>query len=173
MKTLTIDTAEYTRRGDAASGVMPVARLKRLVTLLADDSGSLAWTLSGRVHVTPESSRRPLLALTLAGEVSMQCVRCLDPVRVPVSVGREFRLVASEALAEREDMEDEQYDVLVGDRQFDVAALLEDEAIMALPPAPAHADCEPPSTGAQPTPEAEPDAPPRENPFAVLQRLKR
>jgi uncharacterized protein len=175
MKTLTIDTAEFTRRADAADGKVPVARLGRLASLLADDAGTLAWKLSGRVHVTPEGTRRPLLALGVDGEVAMQCVRCLETIRVPVSVGREFRLVVSESQAEREHLEDEQYDVLVGDRLFDVLALVEDEAIMALPLAPAHDDCSPPALApGQSAAGPEPDEPPpRENPFAVLQRLKR
>jgi uncharacterized protein len=172
MKTLTIDTAEFTRRGDAAGGEMPLGRLRRLASLLADETGTLGWKLAGRVHVTPEASRRPLLALTLEGAVTMQCVRCLEPLRVPVSVGREFRLVVSESQAEREDLDDEQYDLIVGDRQFDVAALIEDEAIMALPLAPTHPDCQAP-LGAEPDPVVAQDEPPRQNPFEVLQRLKR
>jgi uncharacterized protein len=172
MKSLTIDTSEFTRRGDEVEGELPLARLGRLASLLAGTDGSVRWTLSGRVRLAPEGRRQPMLGLSVATVVTMQCVRCLEPVEVPVSVVREFRLVVSESQAEREDMDDEHYDVIVGDRQFDVAGLVEDEAIMALPLAPTHDDCQPPaSTGAPPGPE--PDEPPRENPFAVLQRLKR
>jgi uncharacterized protein len=172
MKSLTIDTAEFTRRGDAAEGDLPVARLGRLASLLARPDGSVHWTLAGEVRQLPDGGRRPFLALTARAEVTMQCVRCLEPITVPVEVGREFRLAVSESQAEREDMQDEQYDVLVGDRLFDIAGLVEDEAIMALPLAPAHADCQPPAPAAGPA-DPEPDDPPRENPFSVLQKLKR
>jgi uncharacterized protein len=172
MKSLTIDTSEFTRRGDAAEGELPVARLSRLASLLARPDGSVHWTLAGELRQPPEGGRRPFLSLTARADVTMQCVRCLEPITVPLQVGREFRLALSESQAEREDMEDEQYDVLVGDRLFDVAGLVEDEAIMALPPAPAHDDCRPPDPPARP-PDLEPDEPPRENPFAVLQKLKR
>lgn len=167
---LTIDTSEFTRLGDAAQGDRPVATLPRLVSLLLDDSGTVAWELAGRVDQPAEGGRHPVLALSMSGAVTMRCVRCLDPVEIEFDVQRDFRLAASEAQAAREDVEDEHYDVLVGSRQFDVAALIEDEAIMALPLAPRHDDCRPPA-GTEGAEEPVPDE--RPNPFAMLQRLRR
>jgi uncharacterized protein len=169
MKPLTIDTSEFTRRGDVAGGERAVTAMPRLASLLHDDAGSVAWQLGGRIGGSADGRREPQLSLALDGKVAMRCVRCLEPVDVPFSVRRDFRLVGSEEQAEREDLEDEQFDLLVASRRFDVAELIEDEAILALPLAPRHDDCRPPTGADEP---AEPLPQQRPNPFAVLRRLR-
>jgi uncharacterized protein len=168
-QTLTIDTSEFTRRGDVGEGTLPIASLPRLATLLLDDSGGVAWQLAGRVDTPADGGRRPGLTLALECEVRMRCVRCLEPVEVKLSVNRNFRLSPTELQAAREDADDDEYDVLVESRRFDVAALVEDEALMALPFAPRHDDCQPPAGAEEP---AEPPADDRPNPFALLQQLR-
>jgi uncharacterized protein len=166
---LTIDTAEFTRRSDVAEGERPVAALPRLSSLLLDGSGTVTWRLAGRIRETADGRRQPLLALSLGAEVTMGCVRCLEPVTVAFSVQRDFRLVTSESQAAREDPQDGDFDLLVGSPQFDLAELIEDEAIMALPFAPRHDDCRPPAVVGEPPPPLQDDRP---NPFAKLRRLR-
>jgi uncharacterized protein len=170
MKPLTIDTTEFTRRGDAADGEWPVARLPRLASMLADDSGTVRWRLSGSVHQSVDGGRHRLLGLSLQTTVAMRCVRCLEPVAVPVAMQRDYRLVTSEGQAVREDPDDDDFDILVASPRFDVAELIEDEMVMALPFAPRHDDCQPPPV---PAGEPEPLDEPAPNPFAALQRLRR
>jgi uncharacterized protein len=174
----TIDTHEFTRRADAASGREPVAAFERLASLLIEAPGALDWRLDGRSEVGADGARRAFLRLGLGGTVRMRCVRCLEPVEVTLEGVRDYRLVATEAQAEREDADDDEVDLLVASRRFDLAALLEDEAIMALPPAPRHDDCrapEPAAAAAPAAPEAA-DAPDRGDgrpgPFAALAGLK-
>lgn len=136
-----IDTHEFTRRNDRVSGTEPIAAMPRLNSLLLGEDGALQWSLSGRSELGPDGSRTPFLRLTVHGTVSQRCVRCLEPIAVSLQHEQDYRLVASEAQAEREDPDEDAFDLLVSSRQFDLAGLLEDEAIMALPAAPRHADC--------------------------------
>ena len=108
--------------------------------------------------------------------VTLRCVRCLEPVALPLSEQRSYRLVSNEQQALQEDADDDDYDVLVASRRFDLSTLIEDEMIMALPPVPRHEHCQAPAavvaspssvgsaTQAEPAPE---------HPFAVLSGLKR
>ncbi|MFN9775909.1 MAG: YceD family protein [Burkholderiales bacterium] len=184
----TIDTHEFTRRGDTADGEVPLAGLERLGSLLTSVDGALAWRLAGRSELGADGSRSPLLHLGLRAAVAMRCVRCLEPVAVPLEVERDYRLVATEAQAEREDADEDDVDLLVSSRRFDLASLVEDEAIMALPPAPRHDDCTAPRVEDAPADhraapaegegqvegqgEGGDAAPERRNPFAALAALK-
>ncbi|MCZ8340913.1 MAG: DUF177 domain-containing protein [Burkholderiaceae bacterium] len=176
----TIDTHEFTRRGDTAAGEVSLAGLERLGSMLTSVDGALAWRLAGRSELGVDGSRSPLLHLGLRAAVAMRCVRCLEPVGVPLEVERDYRLVASEAQAEHEDADEDEVDLLVSSRRFDLASLVEDEAIMALPPAPRHDGCAAPRVedapegeGALPARgEGSDAAPRRRNPFAALAALK-
>lgn len=167
----TLDTHEFTRRGDSIRGDVRVADLSRLVTLLADPSGTIAWQLSGRSVLGVDGSRTPYLDLGFSGMVRMHCVRCLEPVVVALDERRAYRLVATEDQAEREDPDEDEFDLLVSSRRFEFGPLLEDEAIMALPAAPSHRDCRAPEPSAGP-PGALEAAPARPNPFAALDTLR-
>lgn len=143
-----IDTHEFTRRGDVAQASAPLADLVRLGTLLVSHDGALVWRLTGRSTVGADGSRRGFLHLDLEGTLHVRCVRCLEPMQVALDVARDYRLVATEEQAEREDLGDDEVDLLVGARRFDLAGLIEDEAIMGLPAAPRHADCSAPTVAA-------------------------
>jgi len=168
MKT-TIDTARLVRNGETLDGVLPVERLPRLASLLATAEGSIDWRARGWRSARPEGGHDDFLELSFSGSVQPACVRCLDPVTVEIGDTRRYRLVDSEAEAERLDPEDDEYDVLAGGPRFDLDALIEDEAILALPPMPRHDHCRPDTMGED---QAEP-AEEREKPFAALQRLRR
>jgi uncharacterized protein len=169
-----IDTHEFTRRGDDASGTLALARLQRLGSMLLSTDGELGWRLGGRSELGPDGSRRSFLRLGLRARPTMRCVRCLEPIVVDIEAQRDYRMVGSEAQAEREDADDDEHDLLVSSRHFDLAALIEDEAIMALPLAPRHADCHPPALPAAAGDDDPTDADPVEpGAFAALEALRR
>jgi len=177
MSAPTIDTHEFTRRGDRAEATLPLARLERLGSMLLSSEGALAWSLAGRSALGSDGSRQAFLRLGLGGRMTMRCVRCLEPVEVDVAIERDYRLVSSEEQAEREDPGEEDVDLLVSSRQFDLGALIEDEAIMALPFAPSHEDCAPPAVVDGPAGDEEAagpadEAPAARNPFAALAALR-
>jgi len=72
--------------------------------------------------------------------LSLTCQRCLGPVTVPVRIDRSFRFVETESQADLED-EASVEDVLTLSRDFDLAALVEDEVLMDLPVVPRHDVC--------------------------------
>lgn len=168
MSALTIDTDDFTRRGDAESGSVAVAELERLTSLLVSDAGELSWRLEGGRQPRSDGGTDSLLRLHERARVTMRCVRCLESVEVPVAVDRLFKVVDSEDIAEREDPDEDRFDLIARSRRLDVRELIEDEAILALPLAPRHEDCEaPPNVAA-----ADEVVEERENPFAALARLK-
>jgi uncharacterized protein len=162
-----IDTHAFTQRGETVDGRVPVAGLDRLASLLATHDGDLTWRLTGRSEGGVDADRQGFLHLRLDGVLRMRCVRCLAPVDVALAVGRDYHLVASEAQAEQADLDEDAFDLLVASRQLDLGALIEDEAILALPPVPRHLDCMPP-----PIPPDVGTAPERHHPFAALAALR-
>ena len=168
-----LDIHEFTRRGDTAGAREPIASFERLGSLLVATDGEIAWRVEGRSAVGHDGARQAFLHLSLDARPCMRCVRCLEPIEVTLGLDREFRFVSNEAQAKREDADDDELDVLVASRRFDLAALVEDEAIMALPPAPRHDDCRAPQIESMPPPlEPQGSADGRPNPFAVLGALR-
>jgi len=178
----TIDTLELARTGATVSGEFAVARLQRLATLLAAPEGMARWTLRAWRVKRAQGSADDFMMLTVDAQVRLACVRCLEPVAAALAVERAYRLVADEAQAERLDLDVAQYDVLVGGRRFDLAGLVEDELIMALPATPHHERCELPAGaaggagGSDRAAGEEAGAPDdgagRPHPFAALRRLR-
>lgn len=167
---LTVDTSELAREGRRLCGEYPVAMMQRLASLLSDAQGALAWELRGWRTQRPEGGADDFMALSTTARVAMPCVRCNGPVSVALSVQRSYRVVGSEEEAERLDLEDPEHDVLAGGRHFDLAALVEDEAIMALPPTPRHEQCDLPLAQTEVVPAEQAPAP---GPFAALAKLRK
>ena len=165
----TIDTIELARAGSELTGEYPLAGMERLGPMLADRQGDVAWRLRAWRAGRADGVAEDFMALSIVATVRMACVRCMAPVPVQLSAGRSYRLARSEAEAERLDLDDQVYDVLAGGRRFDLAGLVEDEAIMALPATPRHERCDLPA-GAGRAAAPDDDAPRR--PFAALERLK-
>lgn len=166
----TIDTFELARSGRELRGEQAIAGMERLASLLADDRGSIGWRLRGREVERPEGGTDAFMTLELAGTLRVPCVRCTGPFELPLALERAYRLVPTEAEAERLDLEDTDYDVLAGSRRFDLAGLIEDETILALPITPRHERCEMPAQ-ARAAPAPQPAARPA-SPFAALERLR-
>lgn len=129
------------------------------------------WSARGELlnpqHVHPDI----WLHLQARTELPLVCQRCLQPVDVPLAVDRSFRFVADEATAAAEDDEAEE-DLLALSRSFDLLELVEDELLMEMPLAPRHEVCPQPVTMSAVDPGFEAAQAARENPFAVLGRLK-
>jgi uncharacterized protein len=168
-----IDTVEFCRRGSTLSARQPAGEFQRLTDLLASSDGELGWVLSGERRQRPEGGSDSFLRLVLDAKLSVRCDRCLQPMPFSLHEERLFKLALTETMAEREDRDADDYDVLVGSARFDVLELVEDEAIMGLPIAPRHSVCDLPEGQMAPHPSNGALSPARENPFAVLASLKR
>ncbi|MCF8160026.1 MAG: YceD family protein [Polaromonas sp.] len=128
------------------------------------------WTLRGALQPDAKGLPQAWLFLSVDTVLPLTCQRCLGPVDVPVQIERAFRFVETEAQAEQEDDESPE-DVLVLSRDFDLAALIEDEVLMDLPVVPRHDSCPMPVKLAVADADFE-EASPKLSPFAVLAGLK-
>lgn len=145
------------------SGYLRIDTLLRLSEVLFDVSGSIGYEVNGETV-----GENAFLELKLGGPLSLTCQRCLGPLEFVLSVRRRIVLVPP-GVPWPEDgqdggLDDEVCDAVESSRQMNLAALLEDEALLALPIAPRHARCEMPIAGS-----GLKDA----SPFAQLARLKR
>jgi len=187
-----LDVAAFATEGASLSGTWPLATLARLAEtrLQAADGAQLAGA-DELVHWQAQGEARPILGgateiwLSLSGRVALplECQRCLGPVLTPVDFERRFRFVGGEEQAAALDAESED-DVLAMSRSLDLAELVEDELLLALPLIPRHEpDCPAPVNlvfEAEESEDAGADggsdpatAPARENPFAALAALKK
>ena len=172
-----VDTHDFTRLGESASGRLTPGDLPRLGSMLVSQDGELDWQLEGRSDLRADGSRESFMDLRFSARLTVQCARCLEPLEIAIADRHTYRLVGSESQADREDADDDEHDLLVSSRRFDLAGLIEDEAIMALPSAPHHPDCHAPLTDdardARSTQEGKGTASPEKpSPFASLALLR-
>jgi uncharacterized protein len=162
-----LDIAVAAAEGARLEGSWPLAALGRLADGTADP-GDVAWSAHLEQCSRPGGEPQASLHLGARAEVARECQRCLQPVTVSLEVDREFLFVADEQTAAALDADCED-DVLVTSHRFDLAALVEDELLLALPLVPRHEHCPIPLAAT-----AMPDAdPPAQHPFAALAALKR
>ena len=136
------DPVQFARRRLQLAGRAPLAAFARLAEADVAGIGDIDWSIRGETGPDELDRRREFLTVGLTFSPVMTCVRCLEPVTVgPLAVERRYRLAASERQAEIEDREAGEVDVIAATPEIDLAGLLEDEAILALPMAPAHEVC--------------------------------
>lgn len=165
-----LDVFEFARANGHLARDTPLAWLPRLSASLLEQAGerSVRWTLAGSVGARPGGGRAAWLDLEARFDAPLQCMRCLEPVLLPIEVRRRFKLEHDERAVEAEPLDEDAHDAIVGSAHFDVLELLEDEALLSLPLVPRHAACSLPA-GAR---SGEPDAA-AEHPFAALAALRR
>jgi uncharacterized protein len=167
-----LDVKAFAEEGGHLAGQEPVHSHARLLAETQGRGGdtAVAWSVSGHLRNPMHVNPQVWLHLEAATTLSLVCQRCLNPVDVPVRVERDFRFVADEQAAAAEDEEAEE-DVLAMSHAFDLLELVEDEVLMEMPLAPRHDAC-PPVQLEVADEGFEGASARRENPFAVLGRLK-
>lgn len=118
-------------------GALPVAGFARLVESLADSSGTLIYRMEGG----QDRQQRPQLTLQVQGVVQLQCQRCLEGFAHAVEINNALRLVEPADLDreyEEHGSDPDEPDCIAHNAALDLAILIEDEVILALPPYPAH-----------------------------------
>ncbi len=136
-----IDIFGWIRAGSAARGDLQLAAMPRLASLLAADTGTLAWEARGWLEQGHGGDAALMLQVRASARPMLSCSNCLEPVAADLVVDRTLRIVADEASAARLDEQEPEIDVIAGSRRFDLLELIEDEAILALPPLARHAQC--------------------------------
>lgn len=163
MNAFVIDAFEFCRINGSREGVTPVAEMTRLIKDCADSSGTIAWKVQGGTS----KLGYPQLTLSVAGSVQLICQRCLIPFSYPIDASTTLMLGKDDEHADEiEDaLDDESVDVIVGSRTMNMADLIEDEALLALPFSPKHEQC--PDTALLDSVNTE-----KKSPFAGLRDLK-
>ena len=129
-----IDSLEFARAGDELRGTLSVANLKRLDDVLFDTQGRLDYELYGR----RDARNRPQLEVRVSGPLHLQCQRCLGLLDYAVDIEATLLVVPRGAPLGDEIDDPEGPDVIEGDPELEVAALIEDEVLLSLPLAPRH-----------------------------------
>lgn len=130
----TIDGLQLARGRGSVAGAIGIADLPRLAAMGCD-----AATLAYNVRGGENGDGHPGLTIEISGEVRLVCQRCLGPLALPLAARSELRLAASAAEI---DAAEDDVERVVATKAMDVAALVEDEVILALPMVPAHERCD-------------------------------
>jgi uncharacterized protein len=139
MNAFVIDAFDFCRISGSREGVTPVAEMTRLTKDCADTSGTLAWKIVGGTS----KMGFPQMTLSVTGTVQLVCQRCLTPYAYAIDASTLLMLGKDDEQADEieEMLDDESIDVIVGSKTMDLADLVEDEALLALPHTPKHAVC--------------------------------
>lgn len=156
-----IDSLSFSAQGSQLAGRIDLADLPRLRDQLVHLDGSVEFELTGKTGDQGEA----LLLLSLRGVLPMGCQRCLGVVEIPLDAELlyELRSDVDENVLTQEELEDDSRDYLLASRSLDVVALIEDEALLALPIVARHDGCDLPDHGHDPK---------AASPFGELLKLK-
>ena len=168
-----LDVRRFAEEGAELDATEQLRRLSRLFGETTDADPALPVHWHARGEMTNPQHVQPEIWVHLEAEsiVPLVCQRCLQPVDMPLAVDRSFRFVADEATAAAQDDEVEE-DLLALSHSFDLLELVEDELLMEVPVAPRHEVCPEPVKMSVADAGFEEAGAEKENPFAVLGRLK-
>lgn len=161
---LVIDVFGLARKAAEISGALSPAALPRLAPSLTAGSGPLAYVARGAT----DDSGRPILDLRWSMTAALTCDLCSKPLELPLAHEQQFLLLGSESEVNALPVDpEERFEPIAGSAQFDLADLLQDEVLLALPMSPRHGACAQEAAG--PTLGGAAEGP---HPFAALAQLK-
>lgn len=168
---LTIEARRWIEQGLSLSGVLPLAQLERLDELLVDQAGDASLSLVG----SRDQQGLGILTGRVQASLSLQCQRCLGPVRIEVDSGFTlFPLTEAQEIQQTLTWPDEYEPVVIDENgMVDLQQLIEEELLLALPTVARHApdECQMSTQFGQLPAEAEQQLDLKKNPFAVLKSL--
>lgn len=122
------DPFAFARDGGLHSAQIAVAAMPRLQDRLAGNEGTVSYEVRGGL----DSRERPLLSLSIAGVLLMQCDRCLARLDFPLQL--ESRVLLAQAGAAPQDDDDpEAPEWVEAGQELDLLELVEDEILLGLP----------------------------------------
>jgi uncharacterized protein len=144
-----LDIFEFARSGRQAAGCVRVLQLPRMLNEVPADAPerdtTFTWQAEGSTQ--PElqddggEALQPYLRLAVHGSAWLECQRCLTPCEQAFDIEATYRIVQTEAEADEYPLDDDELDVIVGARQFDLVELIEEELLLTLPLVPKHEVC--------------------------------
>ena len=158
-----VDASRMVQARRSFHGKLPLASLKRLRGSLAADDGVADYALEfGRDELGVD-----YIALHVDTELALTCQRSLEIYRQPVHLDQRLGLIRDES--EEAALPPGYEPLLIPDGEINLADVIEDELILALPVVPLRPG-EPLEWNDAPADEPAENEPP--NPFAVLAKLK-
>src|SRR5436190_23069454 len=105
-----LDVAAFATAGAELSGAWPAQRLTRLVAATlpppdGSDRPDVAWRAGGERRPLAGAGTQPSVMLEADSEVTLECQRCLQPMRVPLHAERRIFFVDGEGAAAALDAE--------------------------------------------------------------------
>lgn len=135
-----LDHRKLANQQGIVEGSFPVKQLERFGELLVDPAGDVSLRL---VFSKGEHDRTEVHG-HVATEVRLECQSCLQPVTIELSSDIAVIVVKSEA--ELEKLGEEQDCIISADKLMPIAALVEDELMLAVPMIPRHREGECPES---------------------------
>jgi len=143
------DVFTFTRKQQQASGEVLVQDLPRILNEVTPNKlphpPSLCWTVTGATRQELAAGGKMVLTsylrLELQGALWLECQRCLEPYEEQLTIDVWYRIVENSAQADAIPINEEQADVIVGSRQFDLIDLIDEELLLSLPLVPKHSVC--------------------------------
>lgn len=164
------DPRRLCEQGKSYAGSVALKDFPRLTPLLASTEGEAAFTL----EFDRDAERRLRIRGRVQASLQLQCQRCMADMTL--TVDKRVQLSPVSGPREAENLPEDYDPLLLEEQLMQPLALVEDEFILAIPPAPRHPEtqCGVRMADFRQEPEPEPDADVRsDNPFAVLAELKR
>ena len=163
------DPRRLCEQGKRYQGSVALRNFPRLAPLLTSHEGEAAFTL----EFDRDAERRLRIRGQVSAKLVLRCQRCLGDMSL--SVDAHFQLSPVGGLQEAERLPDEYDPLLLEAPLLHPLDLVEDELILAIPPAPRHSEAQclvdVASYRNEQAEAAQPDDA-KENPFAVLASLK-
>ena len=159
-----IDGFQFARSSSELAGVIDAAQLPRLAEMQCRTPG-IRFRLKGGMNDRGKAS----LGMELSADMELVCQRCMQPLAFGLKIETDLELAKSQTEIESAD---DEVDRILASRSMDLAAMVEDEAILALPMIPRHEHCSEAAPGAVPAvmESVQPAQP--VSPFGVLAALK-
>ncbi|WP_022948774.1 YceD family protein [Methylohalobius crimeensis] len=157
-----IDPLVCADQGWRCRGKLPLRCLSRLRDMILNLDDAVDVDLS-----FAREGRTAVITGRVSADLEVICQRCLEPLWIEVRSSVNLGVVTS---IDEGDLLPEPYEpLLLTEARIPFGDIVEDELILAIPPIPRHADCEP---AAFKTGDATEKASERRNPFAELEKLK-
>ena len=127
-----IDNLEFAASAGTLHGTIAAENLRRVPDLIDVSENEITYSLMGLIR----AEGKPLLALTISGDLHLKCQRCLDELVYKVDIDTALE-IAGPKVPETDDVH-EGRDQIPAQSAMDVLSLVEEEILLSLPISPRH-----------------------------------
>lgn len=164
-----VDAYKLADQASVIEGTVAFGRMKRLSDLVVKDGAGF----EARLEFERDEEKRRLVSGSVSGSVALECQRCLMPVHYELDSHFRLAIVYNDEMA-RALPGDIDPLMLLPDQSLELAEMIEEELLLSLPMYAAHepGECQI-QTEFKPESQEESPETEKDNPFKVLESLKR